>query len=191
MYLSAYPTTSSVEEAAAVGPVGSGVQKALDWIHAHVEQVYRAGGRILAVLASAEDLAIDARGAGDLETAVRAERLARDADDLYPAWERARAMVQWVTDRVPGLGLGAWVVPVLVATAALGAAAYAATVLARLELQERALEALEKGTLTPAEARELGLDLGGAAFPGLSVGFGVGTLVAVGAGAWLWSRSRA
>lgn len=167
--------------------IGDRVQDALQWIHDHYHAFMALDDRIRSDRARAARVAVDAEDAGQLERAATARHAIAQLNSIEEAWRSASSKMAWVASKVAGVGLGAWIVPVVVSSVALVAAAAAGTVLYRLSQQERLIELLEEGSITVDDARALGVDVGA---PLVEISPGLGLALLAGAAGFVWWRQR-
>lgn len=167
--------------------IGDRVQDAVNWIHTHYRDFMALDGRITSDRARAVRVLLDAEDAEQLERAATARHAIAQLDSIYDAWSWAKQRVAWVASKIPGVGMGAWVVPLAVSAVALVAAAAAASVLYRLHQQERLIDLLEEGSISVADARALGVDVGASL---VEITPGVGIALLAGAAGFIWWRQR-
>lgn len=161
-------------------------QQAADWIWEHNDRFQELGGNLAHLKIRARDVAERARAAGQHERADQAARAVDAIDALIGRWRWAADQMRWVVERVPGMGLGAWIIPVAVSAVALVIVVVGIKVLSDYENANRLIDLLESGQLSPEQAKRLGLDVSPELF---NVGAGGWFLVA-GAVAAFWYTGR-
>lgn len=177
------PVTSSAEED---GPI----QEAVQWIHEHYFHFMELGARIRTLQSRAAAVLADAQRQLDPDRQDAAGEVSSGLEALMRHWADFAGRMRWIVERIPGLGLGSWIIPVAVSAVALFVAGGAAIIMRHADQAERALDLLEQGVLSPEEAHLLGLDLSGPSLFGFSAGAGT-ALVAGGVLWWMLRRRSA
>lgn len=170
------------------GLAGWSVQDAVEWIRDHYVAFQELGGRIVGLQARAADVEAQARTT-DPDRADAAAVAAASLDGLRDRWRWAADQMRWVAEHVPGLGLGQFIVPIVVSSVALVVVVAALKVMKDYDAASRVIDLLEQGRLSVDQAKALGLDVSGTPF--VSFGGGLTLAVVLAGAAWWWGRSRA
>lgn len=185
-----YEARGAIQSGGSVGLSGlNPVQDAVQWIHEHYQRFLALGARIANMQARAAAAQDAADSAADYERARAADEIAGALQRLRARWAWTADRFRWIAEHVPGLGLGVvWIVPVAISAVAIVVAAGAALLMRQADLAEDALRMIEEGSLTPEQARGLGVDISGSPLFGFGGGFG--TAIVAGAALYFWLGRR-
>lgn len=153
-YLAAY--TSEGGGASEVFSVESlSPEEAAAWLQAKGRELLRLDARIVDLQHRAALLAQKARERGHPELAERAKDAIRVLGELNQQWTPVADKLRWIADQWPALGLAGLVVPAAIAGAVVVTAVAGYFLIQKVGEQERILDLIAEGVLTPEEAASL------------------------------------
>ncbi len=156
-----------------------GARRAADWIKGAIRKFLNLEQTLALEMHQAAQLEGAARAAGRLQQAEDAKRVREAAFALLLDYDAVKTRLEDLLARIPGLG----VIPVLVLIAS-GAAIIAlagamAAIFRRESAQEKALDLVAAGVITPQEAEKFANDRRSTLFSGIGPTAGIGSLVAL------------
>ncbi len=153
------------------------VRKAADWIKSKVRGFRNLEGTLSMAMHQAAQLEGRARAAGLDAQAADAKALREQATALFLDYDGVATRLDVLLSRVPGLGVIPLAILIASGASIVALAAAMAAIFRRSTAQEKALDLVAAGVLTPEEAQQFEYERRGTLFGGIGGTAGIGGLV--------------